>query len=368
MGILIALVVACAIFYLQWWYYKEHWKKKLQVSLQFLEKDAAPGQVCHLKEIITNTKAMPLPTLQVKFRTDKMFDFEEKQNASITDYYYRDDVFSVSGNKRVTRTLAFVPRRRGYFTIDTLDLIAWDFFLKDKYLNQVENDTVLYVYPRNLSVVDLEEVFQRMIGEILAKRNTIEDPFAFRGIRGYQPFDSMRKINWKSSARHGNLLVNTYDSTFSQEMLIFLNVNNKSYGMTRELQEHAIAIVSTVSAYFINAGVAVSIETNGKDIVSNESVRNQAGSNKKHLQTINRRLARIDLEKESVPFVPLIQNICNRNAEGACYLFVTAEISEEFLLYYYQLQKRGCHAFVIVPQEKSVKTDIPSEMIRWEVE
>ena len=51
-----------------------------------------------------------------------------------------------------------------------------------------------------------------MIGSITSRQFLYEDPFEFRGIRDYTITDPMNKINWKASARSGNLMVNLHDS------------------------------------------------------------------------------------------------------------------------------------------------------------
>ena len=101
-------------------YFQEHWKKGLSVSLHSCQKGVNAGERCLLEETICNEKRMPLPSLQVKFKTSAAFFFEQDGNASVTDYYYRTDLFAAGGRRRITRTLEFIPSRRGFYELDLL--------------------------------------------------------------------------------------------------------------------------------------------------------------------------------------------------------------------------------------------------------
>ena len=58
----------------------------------------------------------------------------------------------------------------------------------------------------------------RMLGEQESRRKYLEDPFAFASIRDYTMQDPMKNINWKASAKTGDLMVNTFTSMKNEKI------------------------------------------------------------------------------------------------------------------------------------------------------
>lgn len=63
-------------------------------------------------------------------------------------------------------------------------------------------------------------------GVLEGRRGMVEDPFAFAGMREYDGTDPMNRINWKASARSGNLMVNLQNSTYSPRVACFVDVED----------------------------------------------------------------------------------------------------------------------------------------------
>lgn len=77
-------------------WYAKHWDEELFVSLAFSRKSTVRGESCELLETIENRKLLPLPVLKVKFQVSRQLAFEDAgTESSVTDQYYRNDVFSV---------------------------------------------------------------------------------------------------------------------------------------------------------------------------------------------------------------------------------------------------------------------------------
>ncbi len=368
MAILVAVLLVLALFGLQRIYFTRHWFQRFCVSLKIQEKGVAVGESCELREIIRNEKRMPLPAVQVKFKTSKSFAFPDEGNASVTDYYYRSDVFCVGGRQQVSRTLKFRAQSRGYFTIDEIQAVVQDYFFSGLFARGFANETELYVYPRKLSLLPFEQTCRRIMGEVADRRSFLEDPLCFRGIRPYEPYDSMRQINWKSSAKNGELLVNHYDSSYSQEICILLNVNTHSVLRTRQIQEYSISIASTLANRFLREGVGVAVHTNARDIVTGESVRAERGMGNLQMLRIDRSLARIALDRPADAFRDVVERELQENSGWIQYILISSENSQEWMKYYEELQKRLPGLCQIVPQTQEEPPELAAGMIGWEVE
>ena len=107
MILIITLAGALLLYILQGIIYEKYWDKNLDVSVSFKNNNCVEGEHNTLVEVITNNKRLPLPVLHVKINTPRTFLFKNESNTSVTDFYYRDDMFSIMGHQVITRTLDF---------------------------------------------------------------------------------------------------------------------------------------------------------------------------------------------------------------------------------------------------------------------
>lgn len=367
MAIGIALILAAVLFWGQQRLFEKQWIRKLHVSLRFGEQGIEAGECCKLREVIRNEKRMPLPALQVKFVTTASFLFQDDKHAVTTDQYYRNDVFSVGGRKQVTRTLTFQGRERGYYQIQEIQLVAQDYFFSRRFAVAVPNQTAMFVYPAKLSLLPFEETYRQILGELIARRSFQEDPFYFRGIRPYQPYDSMKHINWKSSAKHGELLVNNFEYTYSREVCLLLNVNSHAIFKKKEIQEFAISIASTLAERFLWDGIPVALYANGRD-AADKPVEVPRGAGRAYRITIDRQLAQLDLTKPSADFAELMERECRSGKTNVQYICISSEHTQALLERFSRLREELPDLCMIVPEAQDEKWELSDGMVGWEVE
>ena len=96
----------------------------------------------------------------------------------------------------------------GTYRINGLDVVAGDLFLTHELPKSLPVDSQLYVYPRPFRGMDFNGALRQLNGEVATKRHLQEDPFEYLGIREYTPRDTLRDVNWKATARSGELKVN----------------------------------------------------------------------------------------------------------------------------------------------------------------
>ena len=113
MKVFILLILVVISYFLMRMYYRRNWKKHLEVSLQFSQETAHEGEWVSLEEVVTNNKAMPLPALKVKFQMSRFIVIENSDMKNVTDHYYRNDLFSIGGYKKVIRRLPLMATKRG---------------------------------------------------------------------------------------------------------------------------------------------------------------------------------------------------------------------------------------------------------------
>lgn len=281
-------------------YYKWRWSENVAVKLWFETGAVYAGQSTKLYEVIENRKRMPVPVLEVGFHTRKELDFADTENASVSDYIYKRDVFAVLGGQKITREIPVKCTKRGKYTVSDADITTYTLLYRKHYSKGVGTSAEIYVYPKMTDVSELMTVCERMLGTIQCAKRLYEDPFAFRTIRDYTTDDPMKTINWKASARTGALMVNTFDSVQSQKAMVFLDVEDTGIRKQEDLVEESISMGATVVRKLLRQNIEVGFAYNGKGQV-------MMPTNKKSALTgLERMLAEYNRETEADDYAELI--------------------------------------------------------------
>lgn len=343
--------------------YEKLWAGKLDVRLEFADKSLFEGEKGELLEIIENGKRLPLPMLKVKFQTDRNLRFTDSDSAKVTDLYYRNDIFQVKGRERITRKLEFTAAKRGYYRIHNIDLVAGDPLLSSEMVESRQTAQYFYVYPSPFVSEEFRRSLQQLNGELLTKLHFPEDPFEYRGVREYQPFDDMRSINWKASAKTGDWKVNQKNCTALQTVRLFFNIEDSGILKKDAMVEASIQIIAGLAAFFLNQGIRVSCYGNGRDILNGEPVHIEAGAGAGQMEQIYRALARIDTNLKTADFTSCFERELMKASTGITTVFVSPNAYENFtgLLRRFRLSGQECLWFYPVPDTEKQMPELPEE-------
>lgn len=249
-------------------YYAKHWHKNLMITLNFLQEFVYAGDQAEMTEQIENRKRLVLPVLEVAFHMDKKLAFHDCENTSVSDFTYKRDIFALLGNQRVTRKLTLNCTHRGYYRIDKSYLTAFSMLHRRRFSMEFPADTELYVYAARTNVSNILVTCERLMGSVQCAKRLFEDPFAYASIREYTVTDPMKTINWKASARTGELMVNTFESTHMEKVMIFLDVEDSGILKYEYLTEDSISVAASLAQKMIAKGMEVGLFTN---IVSDQN-------------------------------------------------------------------------------------------------
>ena len=318
MEIVLALLAATLFFLLQKYLYRKNWDKNLSIDLQFSVTHCMEGENAYLTQTITNQKLLPLPILRLKFQTSRNLIFFDNTNSQVSDNYYRNDMVSLIMCQKLTRNLSFFCSRRGYYTINQCDLVCSDLFIYDTMVKNIPLAISLYVYPRYIDDVYINPTFHKILGNVLTKRFFNEDPFEFAGIRQYQIYDTLKSINWNASAKTGELKVNVHDTTSSQQVKILLNLESPTIWIFDDLLEESIRLAASLANLFIKRGIPTGVYSNGRDLITKETLTIPPGSGNNHMTSICEGLSRIDTSLPARSFVSFSEELLNVKNRNAC--------------------------------------------------
>lgn len=349
------------LFVLQNKLYARLWRLHLSVSVMFTRDHIYQGEWGELVEVIENRKRLPLAMLKVKFKTDRHLLFGDRKGSRTTDQFYRNDVFRVGSREKVTRTLKFQGGRRGYYTIDQVNLVASDLFFSHQMTAEQHVQARLYVYPRPYESQEMRLSLIWLNGEVLSRRHLLEDPFEYRGIRDYQPSDDMRSINWKATAKTGELKVNQKNCTSLKAVRIFLNLEDNGILKKEECVEACLRVAAGLCEYFLGQGMQVSCCGNSRDCITGEPLSLEAGAGAGQMTAVYKSLARTDAG-DVLPFVPLWQNRLSDCAEGSFTFLVTPCHYDAFTELIRQFDRAGNDFVWFYPVCGTTDPKLPSDI------
>ena len=372
MKMIVMLAIAGILFILQREIYARFWNKNLNVDIRFQDKAVLEGEEARMTEVIENRKLLPLAYLNVKIQISRNLLFSSMENTTVSDYTYKSDVFTALPHQRITRHLVFSCRKRGYYEINSTDIIASDLLMTRDLAAHVPQHTWLYVYPRYIDISSLEVPFKKMVGTVITRRFLYEDPFAFRGIRDYTMTDPMSSINWKASARTGELMVNQHDSTSSQEAVIIVNLETETVWVYEQLHEVSIRLGLAVSTYFLSESIPTRMLCNGSDCITEETAVIPPGSGIMQVNAIAEVLSRVDLTRPVEPCISQLEAIEKMDLrESPLFVMISNNMSKPLQEAFARVSS-GCQSLWICPVYPDMETRVNGrddlEIIRWEVD
>lgn len=302
MVVVFAALLAFLLFLLQRAIYRYWWNKGISVALNFEKELVRAGEQVRLLEIVENRKRLPLSSLKVKFQCSRYLLFQGQNNGSVTDKYYRNDLFTLMPYKRITRSHQILCSKRGYYGIYGIDLVGADLFFSEEMMDSLTSNTVVYVIPKLLSARQISPALRRISGEVAARRYELEDPFTYRGIREYEAYDELKTINWKATAKTGELKVNIREHTAVSNVQIFMNLEDNGILRREELLEMSISICAQLAESMLMQGVRVSIFANAGDCITGQHLELEEVTDISGMEGVFKALARLDIDSPMEKF------------------------------------------------------------------
>lgn len=333
--------------------------------MNFLQDHVYANDQTQMREQIENRKKMMLPVLEVAFHVDRNLSFHDCENTSVSDYIYKRDIFALLGNQRITRTLTLDCPRRGFYRIDRSDLTTFSILHQRRFSIDVPAGTWLYVYAARTDVSDVLVVCERLMGNLQCAKRLYEDPFAFSSIREYTITDPMNTINWKASARTGELMVNTFESTLTEKVMIYLDIEDSGILKYEYLTEESISVAASLAQKLIGRGMEVGIFVNVSSNENSDSeppqmISIESACSKKQLTDIEQMLAKRRADEKIVPLTTAFDLFSSKPPEDAVMILISKNVAlnqaaiERFV-------GRERQAVWVIPQTRNETCDIRTQ-------
>lgn len=252
-------------------------------------------------------------------------------------------------------------RKRGYYPIGPLSLSTGDIFGLRESLRAVMPAEHLVVYPKVILGTSLKIPSHSPQGTLHHTLPLFEDPARVFGKRGYLSGDSLRRVDWKSSASTGQLQVKIFEPSIALETCVVLNLNADDYYYRSRVDstELAIVIAASIANWIIEKKQMVGMVVNGHDPLAEDgrpqNVPPRKG--KRHLMRLLEMLARVKVTDGS-ELVPLIQQQRFQLGWGTTLIMITGNADDELINELYQARRGGQDTLLILvgmnaPEEAS---------------
>lgn len=372
MEIFVLIGILIAIFVVEIIYYRLHALENLHLKVDFSKNVANYGEDIELIEVAENRKRLPLPFIILKFEAPRELRFYDMMNTSTSDLLYREDMLTMKAFSKHTRRIKAQCTKRGYYVFPRVGITTSDLLLTERFTRDFPNDSHLVVLPEILNTDLTRMLMSVTLSELQCRRTLLTDPFTLAGIREYGPNDPMKSINWKASAKTGNLMVNQNASTCTQKVHIFVNLDFYNQKRSVSLLEKSISLTYTYLIELAELGIPASVYTNGIDVITESPVISETDLGSATLDERAVMLARIDLKKQTVPFAETLEKYIPSTDSDDFILLISPQFNGSFRAVLTDIKARRPSLQWLMPCYRTTpdaepEPSVADSYIRWEV-
>ena len=385
----LALVLVCAI--------HSHSIKKnrlnvLSYSVSFSSDEIFEGEYFYLVQTLTNTGLSAIRFLKTEAMLPEGLRFVLPNQKSLSSS--KDDlrqsvqsVFSVPAGSAVTRRWRVTAIERGVYRTgdismlaignDVLGLSAFSVTMKPE---EGKEDTIVVLPCAKERIEDIA-LNAAYAGVRSAPRGLLPDPMSVCGVRKYHPDDPMNRIDWKQTARMGELMVREQEYQIRDSFNVLLNM--QSLRIEKHLPkisapsyiEDAIEVcaslldsaISNDSPVFLVANAPPSREDAAMGVGDDVGPRIFCSDEyRRHDEVMRayRMLAFLPMEI-SVPFEKVLDDVVTRPevyARGGHLVVVSCYLDERMLRFHRVMEKKGYRVIFFILSTGQNPMEIPEDM------
>lgn len=372
---------------LQVWIFSRFSFKRLTYHRSFTPNVVNEGDTVTMLETIRNEKLLPLPWVRIEAGISSNLIFgaqNTRRNSSQTPdaqtaqdntqaavrsdaRQYHRSIFALGPYSHVTRRHKVTCPHRGYYYIPSVAVTSGDLLgLSKGKSHEIETDSLVVVYPTTVPIADILNNQTSFTGDVVVRRWIVDDPFMIRGVRAYTGLEPYNRINWKATAKTGEMQVHDFDFTSDIQLMIFVNIDISAdqWGavVDEARAEHALSLAASVAQYAIENGIETGFSTNARILDDQETVAYiEPRSGSTQITEIFDLIAKLTLIRV-VSFGTLLRQVVSQGLNNLDLLLITAYTDELIDQQIEFLRTAGNHVEILSPEaiESPVSEEVPS--------
>lgn len=242
--------------------------RRVHYTRRLSETRAFEGEEIELTVTLTNDKVLPLPWVEVSDHLPEPLEALGVHTApsAAPGYLLFRRSTSLGWYERVSWTNRLHCSRRGFYRVGPALLRSSDLFgvfLEERAVDEFVDVTV---YPRIYSLEDLGIPAHRPFGDHPGGRDLFPDPTRIRALREYRAGESLRRIDWKATARRARLIARQYEPAATRQVVIALNADTFEHnweGYDPVVLERAVSVAGSVAVGMLDDRFGVGLVSNG---------------------------------------------------------------------------------------------------------
>jgi uncharacterized protein (DUF58 family) len=262
------------------------------------------------------------------------------------------EVVTLGSRERREFTYTLETYKRGYYRIGPLLIYTGDLLGLSEEQDRYGQPDYLTVYPHILLLTSLSLPSHSPLGTLRHTQPIFEDPTRVVGKRDYVSGDSLRRVDWKSTAITGRLQVKHFEPSIALETMVVLNLNAAEYEARSryDASELAIVIAASIANWVAGKKQAVGMVVNGADPLSGDQRPGPlpARKGRQHLMRLLDVLARIKLAESASPLPDVLRRESVHLPWGTTLVIVTGVADEALFDALFQARRGGLDAVLIL--------------------
>lgn len=193
---------------------------------------------------------------------------------STIDRAYIGEFLTLGIGKEILLTYNLSFHKRGIYNIGNFQYKAKGLFGFVTFTGFTNKKYNIKIYPKVYSLNPIIFNGYKFFDNIGADKK-MEDPYSTREMRLYREGDSIKKINWKVSAKQGELFVKVSDRIFGEDVMLFLDMSKDNYMLDHKgekeerLIDFSLSLVSTLVNDKTVCHINISNEISQRFIIEN---------------------------------------------------------------------------------------------------
>lgn len=158
--------------------------------------------------------------------------------------------------------------KRGIYDFGNISCSIRDFFMIFEIIKNVRENKTVKVYPHIYKLRNVVTIGNENFEVLSSKKGNMEDTSTIDDIRKYNAGDSLRRIHWKVSAKHGELYTKNFDNASGEECNLILDMNGPGYFNENGefIEERLIELFCSVAEFMRGKGIKSTIYISGDKI------------------------------------------------------------------------------------------------------
>lgn len=228
-------------------------RKSIHVQIKFNNKIYIAGDENEFTTIVKNHGILPAPYVIVKNRT--LEKIKPKYNGNAV-WLNPDE------SKFIKNTVKF--NQRGLYNFGEIYLSISDLFCIFERNRSIDLKVPIKVYPKLYEVDKFISKGRDIFKNSINRSENMEDIYSVREIRKYNIGDNLKRVNWKVSAKHGELYVKDLDMVSGEESNIFLDMSKYNISMDDQgiKEEQLVDLCSSIINYMQLKGIKTKLFIN----------------------------------------------------------------------------------------------------------